>query len=116
MAGLADIMNDQIVIYRWADQSYDAYGRLRRPANYLDDVNASRTYKCRVQAEEKIVRDPQGQEIISTGVVYILGQADITLKDVIELDGKQPKIVSIDFATDENGLVHHTVVRLADGA
>lgn len=114
MLDLADIMNDQCVIYRWANQSLDAYGRLRRPDNALDDIDASHTYKCRVQAEDKLIRDTQGQQIISTGVVYILGQADIQMNDVIEIGGKQPRIVSIDFPTDENGVVNHTVVRLAN--
>lgn len=113
MMGLADIMNDVITIRRWADQSYDKYGRLRRDDNTLETVTPSLTYKCRVQAEDKIVRDPQGQEVVCTGTVYILGQADVTLKDVIEFDGREPKIISIDFVSDEHGAINHTVIRLA---
>lgn len=61
--------------------------------------------------ENKLIKDQEGQDILSTGKVILYGPyTSITLQDKITLpNGTSPVIVSIETKKDTGG-PHHTVV------
>ncbi len=69
------------------------------------------SYSARVQEKVKMIRDTQGQQVVSTSQVYFDGSVTVTVKDRITLpDGTQPLILSIGGSPDETGVIDHRVV------
>jgi len=68
-------------------------------------------YPALIQRDIKMIRNTKGQEVISTGQIYLDGTVSVALKDRITLpDGAQPPIQSISIEYDETGKEHHKVV------
>jgi hypothetical protein len=84
------------------------------------DAYGGRTYGASVSApahlvaETKMVRTPDGREIVQKGKVYLYGEFSVTTAHKIELaDGSVPLIIAVDTPHDEVGL-HHTVISIGD--
>ena len=59
---------------------------------------------ARIQNKRKMIRNADGDEIVSSAVVYLDGSVDIDAADAIQLeDGSQPLILQVDSSPDENG-------------
>lgn len=81
------------------------------------------SYRCRVLGRSKIVLDPDGQERLSGATVVFFGEYGLSVfdrytlpqrfsadpNDPSNLIARQPRALSIDRETDENG-AHHTTV------
>lgn len=110
IAELADLMNDTITVHRVSTLPRDKYGK---PTGTIAGTQYT---NCRVQTEDKLIRDSQGKQVYETGRVYVLGACTIEIGDVVELpSGKTPVVIKIDGVTDEIG-VSHSVIHFADGA
>ena len=102
---IGDIMGQSVTIYKatgmdgYGKRTYATSGTVYSPA--------------RVQMQNKLVRDPQGREIILVGVVYVLGNCNVAIGDKIVLpDGTSPVIVDVNTEYDIDMTVHHTVINL----
>ena len=79
-------------------------------ANVEPTYGDSANHRARVVHKEKVVRDTQGREKVSTAQTWIFGNPDIDPQDRITLpDESQPIILSVRSYPDENG-DHHQVV------
>lgn len=87
-----------------AGSAIDKYGK----RTYGGDVTSARG---RVIYETRLMKDLEGQDIVSTGRVILYGPyASLTLSDKITLpNGSTPVIVSLETKKDTGGN-HHTVV------
>lgn len=104
---LNDVLNNKVVIEKV--ESSDARGG----TTYQDPVNVS----CYMAGEQKMVRDMQGQEVVSTLSLFIsdTDAAKLNLKhtDRITLpDGRQPPIIAIGSFFDERGKLFSIEVNL----
>lgn len=70
-------------------------------------------YPARIQRQRKIIRNADGDEIVSSAVVYLNGTIDIDASDAIQLeDGSTPLILQVDSSPDENGNAYFRKVYL----
>lgn len=90
--------------------SMDAYGT----ATY----GTAKTYKARVQNEQKYIKGADGREVLSNATVYV-GQTSTggypprTLAPtgkIVLPDGTSPGILAVEENPDADGTRHHTVV------
>ena len=96
-----DFFQQEVTIKPWTGQNVYA------EATYGPGVD----YPARVQQKVKMIRNAQGQEVISTVQVYLDGTAPVTVKDLIILpDDTQPLIQAVTSSPDETGVIHHKVV------
>ena len=72
-----------------------------------DSWNAGVEYNCHIEGQSRLIRDPAGQERVSSAQVYLDGAYNITVKDLVVLperfDPRSPPIMSVERMTDENG-------------
>lgn len=103
---LADVMNQAVTVYQAA--SRDKYGKVSHGAN-------GRVYSdCRIETKTQLRKDQNGKEVVSTGMVFILGDATITINDRLVLpSGATPIVMAVEKVNDETG-IHHTKVWLTD--
>jgi hypothetical protein len=68
--------------------------------------------RCRLVDDTVLVKDSEGQDIVSVGRAYLAGDySTLTLGHKITLpNGATPVIVKIDSKNDTSATVHHTVV------
>jgi hypothetical protein len=68
--------------------------------------------RCRLVDDTVLVKDSEGQDIVSVGRAYLAGDySTLTLGHKITLpNGTTPVIVKIDSKNDTSATVHHTVV------
>lgn len=102
------LMNDQIVIESW--QGSDDFG--------AESYGAATEYQGRVRGEIKLVRNREGQEVVSSTRVTVPGPPEgpdsIDPRSRITLaDGSTPPILEVGEAKDERGVIDHFTVRLA---
>lgn len=65
---------------------------------------APTTFAARLTREHKMVRDLQGDEVLSTGQLWLKGAPAVGPEDRITLsDGTQPELLSIERFQDEAG-------------
>ena len=83
----------------------DSYGK----SSFDSGVN----YSARIVFKQKLVRKDDGSEVLSRGIVWILGNPTITSEDQITLpDGSTPPILSYEQPSDED-VAHHVKVFFA---
>ena len=100
------MMPDTITLY--ATTTLDAYGK-------RTFSSTGTSYRCRIQAEAKMVRDAQGREVTITGKAYLYGAPTVTNDYRIVLpDGSSPVIYDVNQNGDDSGN-HHTVVYFGAG-
>lgn len=104
----AELMNQTITVN--ASNSRDKYGK-------RGFASSGTTYAdCRIQTENKLVRDLTGREVFETGRVYVLGNCVVSIGDKVTLpSGQTPVVVDVRKVNDESG-VHHTVIHLSEQA
>lgn len=69
------------------------------------------TLRCRVVGQERFTRAVDGQEVVSTTTVYVIGDNGIKSVDRITLpDGTQPPILATRTFPDEFGTHHQEVL------
>jgi len=71
------------------------------------------TFKARIEFSNKLVRNQQGQEIVSTCQIYCNGDTAIDIRDKITADGltkADPEIIMIQQNPDETGAIDHKVI------
>lgn len=97
-----EMMPDTIVFN--AGSSIDKYGK----RTYAGTTTSARG---RVVFESRLMKDDQGQDIVSAGRVYLYGPyASLTLGDKITLpSGATPVILSLETKKDTGGN-HHSIV------
>jgi hypothetical protein len=73
---------------------------------------ANVSVRCRLVDDTVLVKNAEGQDIVSAGRAYLAGDySSLTLGHKITLpDGKTPVIVKIDSKNDTSITTHHTVV------
>jgi hypothetical protein len=98
----AEMMTDTIVFN--AQSAIDKYGK-------KTFGGSTTTASGRIVFETRLMKDMEGQDIVSTGRVYLYGPyASITLGDKITLpSGATPVIVAVETKKDTGGN-HHTVI------
>jgi hypothetical protein len=78
---------------------------------------AAVSYNARVGGKQMLVRDTQGQQVVSRQQVWIATAAVIKIVDRLTLpagyDPQVPVILSVERPPDETGQVHHAEVFLA---
>jgi hypothetical protein len=90
----SDMMRDTIT--HQPCTGYDRYGK--------PTYGASTSYPARVVRDNKMARNPQGEEVVSTCQVRICGTPAVTPADKITLsDGTVPVILSVSRPQDETG-------------
>jgi len=91
---LQNYLRQKLVVEHFVDSNeYDEYA-------YSEPVE----YRARIQQKVKMVRNNQGQEVVSNAQIYLEGKVSITVKDRITLpDGVQPLIQSISNTPDKYG-------------
>ena len=110
IADLADLMNHTITVHRKSTLPRDKYGKP------IGSGAGTQYTNCRVQTEDKLIRNSQGKEVFETGRVYVLGTCTVDIGDEIQLpSGATPVVIKIDGVDDEAG-ASHTVIHFADGA
>ncbi len=104
---LKDILNSSVTVEK-VDNS-----DVRGGTTYQDPVNVA----CYIAGEQKMVRDLQGQEVVSTLSLFIADNVATKIKlkhtDRITLpDGRQPPIIAITPYIDERGKLFSIEVNL----
>jgi len=76
------------------------------------DTDNPTTFVARIEFSNKLVRDQQGQEIVSTCQIYCNGDVVIDERDKISATGLRadPEIIAIQQNPDENGNIDHKVI------
>lgn len=87
-----------------ATASIDNYGR-RTFASVAASFNA------RIQEDTKLVRDAQGRQVLSEGVIYLYETSPVITTDFrcVLPDGTVPIIITADLVTDESGDNHQRI-------
>ena len=106
IADLAPLLVHTVTLEPWSSQ--DGYGK---PA-----YGAAVTYAARVVGRNRMVRDDQGREVVSSKQVQLGQKVSVSTKDRITLPAgevlQQPPIVAVGDSPDELG-ESYTVVYLA---
>ena len=89
-----DMLTETVAIKPWSSQ--DEYSE----PTYGTSVN----YKARVSGKRTLVRNAEGQEVVSTHAVYLGQYLAASTKDEITLpDGTKPPILSVKQSPDDAG-------------
>ena len=103
MSDFDDFMTDFVTIEPFTAR--DGYG----DATY----GAAVSYACRVMTDQQQVTTVQGEQVVSRGKIYIMGNPVIDGNDRITLPAGnvplQPPIIRVDVMTDELG-PHHVEI------
>lgn len=98
---IKDLMQDTVVVR--AVVSRDDYG--------VPTYGSGTSYGARLVKQNRRVRTPKGDEVVSTAHVWIAGAPDVAPDDQVELsDGTTPEIASVERPQDETGEFTHTKV------
>jgi hypothetical protein len=106
-----DDMTDSVTVYKASTR--DAYGKYTTAAN-------GTTYACRIMAEVTRTRDTEGKQVVESGKLYILNDANVAINDRLVISaGSEPLVIGVDkvtYAANGTGTaVHHTIVRFGRG-
>lgn len=97
--GITHLLNRSITIERWSG-TYDDYGN---PVYSAAEVIPARIFK-----KNKITRNIEGKEVVSTTQIYI--ESTATTKDRITLPtGEQPLVINVE-SQDDYTTFHHSVI------
>lgn len=100
MDDLADLFT-QTVIWR-ALTGRDDFGK--------PTYGAGTSLSARVVRKNKLIRDTNGDEVVSSAQAHINGNSDIAPDDQVELpDGDTPHILSVERFPDETGYIYTRV-------
>ena len=89
-----DMLTETVAIKPWSSQ--DEYTE----PTYGTSVN----YKARVSGKRTLVRNAEGQEVVSTHAVYLGQYLAASTKDEITLpDGTKPPVLSVKQSPDDAG-------------
>lgn len=101
-AQFADLMPDTIIVT--PSTGNDAYGKW----TYVGAVPV--TFKGRIENKSTVLKDPSGNEIVTTGHVYLFGVSAAKIGDLLTLpDGSTPVLLSVNTNSDGTS-AHHTVL------
>lgn len=68
-------------------------------------------YSARVVYKSKLIRQKDGSEVLSRGVIWFQTNIDISVEDEVTLpDGSTPPLLMVDRYSDETNDFHHTKV------
>ena len=97
----SDLMNQTVSHAEFAGRS--EYGK----PTYGSPVD----YSARVVYKQKLVRRPDGSEVVSQGEVWLQSNVSVTSEDEITLpDNTTPPILAVERFSDETSSFHHTKV------
>lgn len=102
-SGLDDLMAETITVRK--PGAVSAYGE---PTS----AGAPVTYKARVTFSPRKIIGPNGDEIVSSGHIWVSGSvpSNITVNDLLTLsDGSSPTILRADTIEDETGPHHQSL-------
>lgn len=103
--GITRFMSEQVTI-----SSLDASAS--RPRHDNQYINPT-THDARVVRNNRMVKDQDGEEVMSTTQVYIEDDVTVAIDDRVELpDGSTPDIIGIQKRKKPNATVHHTRIDL----
>ena len=80
------LFTHSVVIHHYQS---DAWGELATP------VPATTTTTGHFQQDSRIVRDSNGQEVVSAGIVYLPGDVSVSAQDQIEIAGGTYRVLFI---------------------
>jgi hypothetical protein len=99
--GFLALMPSTVTVY--AQTARDSYGK-------QTFASTGTTTRCRIQLTAKTVRDANGNEVLSSGVIYFYGTPAIdTTSRLVLPDGTDGIVISSKVQIDGTGS-HHTVV------
>lgn len=73
--------------------------------------SAPRTVPCRVQGASELVRTSQGDEVVSSALVFFEVEAGVTPESRVTVDGQPRSAISVNVVWDSTR-PHHLEVRL----
>jgi hypothetical protein len=96
-----DMMHDEV---QWAVRlSLDAYNA----ATYA----TATAVQCRIAHRTRMVRNLEGQEVVSTATIYCAGNPGIGPEDQITMpDGSTPPVLVVKTPKDDMGYTHQEVM------
>ena len=100
-------MTDSVTVYKASTRN--EYGKYTIAAQ-------GTTYACRIVSELSRTRDTEGKQVVESGKLYILNDADVAINDRLVISaGNEPIVIGVDKTTYEadgtGTAIHHTVVR-----
>lgn len=78
---------------------------------YGPDFAEPFTAPCRVQGGNELVRNADGDEVVSTALVFLKPDTEVTPESRITLDGQERSAISVDVVWDR-AAPHHLEVRV----
>lgn len=104
-ANFRELFSETVTLY--AASTRDVYGK-------WSHSSSSVSAPAHIVADQEVLRDSDGREVIQTGKVYLYGIFDVdTRSRIVFADGSEPIIIAVDQPYDQNG-AHHTVVRVGE--
>lgn len=108
-AQLRELMTQTVTLSTFV--SYNSYGG-------GNVYGTAKTYAARVERETKLVKGPQGREVVSTTTVYVGTTSTSGViptgfgsnGKIVLPTGDSPAILAVDIFPDEASVVHHAVV------
>jgi len=78
-------------------------------------ASAAASVAAHLMAENTVIRQPDGREVVQTGKAYLYGTPTVdTTYQLLLADGDTPTILSVDVVHAEDG-PHHTVLGFGKG-
>ncbi len=100
-----DLLHQTITIEPWTGR--DGYGN--------PSYGAGVSYSARIVGKSQLIRDTQGQEVVSQYTVYLLSNATVDARSRVTLPAgyapTTPPVLAVGRYPDENG-IHHTTIFL----
>lgn len=98
-----DLMPDEVTVKAPTDPA-DFYGN--------PTFGPAQTVQCRVVGVPRMVRGPDGREVVSSATIYCSGSSAVTVTVTHEItlpDGSKPKILAVATYPDDDGRHHQEV-------
>jgi len=80
-------------------QAYDKWGN-------PDGPETATTEKCRIEYENKMVRNFQGEQVVSTACVFLKKNTIATAQSILRFDGRDNAILTFS-KLQESDRIHH---------
>ena len=95
----ADMLTETITVAAWVGMSTDGYAK----TSYSTDTT---NYACRSVTEQRLVRNFDGVEEMSTMTVQVASTSTFSAMDKFTLAGESPPLLSVETYRDEYGITH----------
>ena len=97
-----DMLTETITAAAWVGMSTDGYANTTYSTDTTD-------YACRSVTEQKLVRNFDGEEVMSMTTVWVASTSTFSATDQFTLAGVSPPLLTISTYRDEYGINHSTL-------